>query len=242
MYGAVATTTHSEFEIDSPSRWKISRLFGIASLFIVLAFVPSSVYHQVPEIQQQVVFREPKVLVQRNGELNATLRIVPSLVDFGGNLSMVIRTFNGEFPGSTMVVDPGTVLRLTVVNELGGDICDPPINSVRCPNTTAIHIHGFHVSPETDDNVFQIVHPGETMQFVYHIPLNHPTGIFYIHPHFHGSSGFQTAYGMTSAVVVRDSTVNAGIEKDIGKLSFDLKMLLIMQFSHDGGNGGYWIW
>ena len=76
------------------------------------------------------------------------------------------------------------------------------MNTFRLPNTTALHVHGMHVSPSgAADNMFEAVAPGETREYVYDIPYTHYFGVFWYHPHFHGSSTLQML-GMAGAILV----------------------------------------
>ena len=53
------------------------------------------------------------------------------------------------------------------------------------------------------DNVLAAVRPGDVRDYVYEVPENHPTGTYWLHAHFHGSSAYETAYSMASALLVR---------------------------------------
>ena len=76
---------------------------------------------------------------------------------------------------------------------------------LRLPNTTNLHVHGLHVSPEgVADNVFRQIRPGESATYEYELPANHPSGTFWYHPHHHHSTTLQLASGMSGAIVVQD--------------------------------------
>lgn len=44
--------------------------------------------------------------------------------------------------------------------------------------------------------------PGETFDYEYHIPDNHPPGIYWYHPHCHGNTAEQTTAGLTGAIII----------------------------------------
>jgi FtsP/CotA-like multicopper oxidase with cupredoxin domain len=118
---------------------------------------------------------------------SSTLRLFDSFVR-----SLVL------FPGPTLSVLPGDILRVTVVNQLGG--VPPPTalphrrrmpedcTSANCtslmgshynhPNTTNLHTHGLHVSPALgSDNVMDVViGPGQSYTYTYVIPRDHMAG------------------------------------------------------------------
>jgi len=50
------------------------------------------------------------------------------------------------------------------------------------------------------------IQPGETRQYQYFVRSDHPDGMFWYHPHLHGSSAMQLASGMAGALMVRGPT------------------------------------
>eukprot|EP00968_Pinguiococcus_pyrenoidosus_P016392 scaffold1583_cov299-Pinguiococcus_pyrenoidosus.AAC.25 len=138
-------------------------------------------------------------------------------------LAYTSRLYEASLPGPTLEVQPGDSLYISLVNRLGANI--PllaeasgaflaaeqgyermhPWNTLRFPNTTNLHVHGMHVSPAgVADNVYRELGPGKAQQHVYRIPEDHPRGVFYYHPHAHGSSGLQVFNGMAGAIIVKD--------------------------------------
>ena len=79
---------------------------------------------------------------------------------------------------------------------------DPHV--LHCPNVTVVHVHGMHVSPsgKADNVLTRSIGPHEIYTNEYNIPLNQQEGLFYYHPHYHGSSGVQVAGGMAGAIIV----------------------------------------
>lgn len=76
-------------------------------------------------------------------------------------------------------------------------------NALKLPNTTSLHVHGMHVSPRPgSDDIYTAIAPGKAGTYTYRIPPNHPLGLYYYHPHLHGSSGLQAHGGMAGAIVV----------------------------------------
>ena len=87
--------------------------------------------------------REPRELRSRDGELAATLTVGAGPLEIGGD-EVIGKSYDGSFPGPTMVVAPGDWIRLEFVNNL-----DEPTN---------IHFHGFHTSPSgIADNVLRTI-------------------------------------------------------------------------------------
>ncbi|SFQ71468.1 Multicopper oxidase with three cupredoxin domains (includes cell division protein FtsP and spore coat protein CotA) [Amycolatopsis arida] len=68
---------------------------------------------------------------------------------------------------------------------------------------TNLHTHGLQVSPSGDsDNVFVRIDPLGSHQYSYDIPADHPAGLHWYHPHFHGSTSHQGWAGLSGPIVV----------------------------------------
>jgi FtsP/CotA-like multicopper oxidase with cupredoxin domain len=88
----------------------------------------------------------------------------------------------------TLHIKPGERLVVNLVNKL---------------EQTNIHFHGLHVSPTgSSDNIFRVVEPGETVKYVLDIPINHPIGTFWYHPHLHGLATTQVGGGMSGLIKI----------------------------------------
>lgn len=121
--------------------------------------------------------------------------------------------------GPTLVVRGGDQLRIKLINKLPFNPPAAPNDPFLYmkPNTTNLHTHGLHVYPGiynssspheygdyvVDSNSGGVVPQGDTRQYVYNLPVNHPAGPFYYHPQFHGSSALQGASLMQGAIMVR---------------------------------------
>jgi FtsP/CotA-like multicopper oxidase with cupredoxin domain len=125
-----------------------------------------------------------------------------------------------SYSGPTLVVKGGDQLRIRLVNNLP---VNPPFLALRDPtnymkpNTTNLHTHGLHVYPGiysdrkpleygdyvVDPNTGGVLPKGDSRQYVYSIPQDHPEGPFYYHPQYHGSSAIQVASLMSGAIMVR---------------------------------------
>ncbi|MEA5475765.1 multicopper oxidase family protein [Synechococcus sp. CCY9201] len=101
-----------------------------------------------------------------------------------------ILTYNGRSPGPRLEVRPGDAVRLRFRNTL-----EQPSN---------LHYHGLHVSPGgSADNVFLSIPGGESFAYAFEIPADHPAGLFYYHPHRHGTVSDQVFGGLGGMLVVR---------------------------------------
>jgi suppressor of ftsI len=111
--------------------------------------------------------------------------------------------FNGQTVAPIIRVSPGDTLRITYVNDLprpSGEQC----SIGACMNMTNLHFHGLGVSPKApaDDVLDMIARPGQTLNYVVHIPLNQQPGLYWYHTHPHGESEQQVVDGMSGAIIV----------------------------------------
>ncbi|WP_098056162.1 multicopper oxidase family protein, partial [Kocuria marina] len=126
----------------------------------------------------------------RDGALDLALEAAPARVRIGARTAHV-QAFNGSLPGPTLRVRPGDTLRVAMTNGL-----EAPTN---------LHVHGLHVSPEDNgDNPFVSIAPGDSFDYDFSLPDDHPPGTYWYHPHRHGHVADQLAAGLYGAIVVED--------------------------------------
>ncbi|WP_300345888.1 multicopper oxidase family protein [Nesterenkonia sp.] len=133
---------------------------------------------------------DPEVLVSRDGVLELDLIAAPTRIEVGGREASV-QAFNGSLPGPTLHVAPGDTIRVAMHNQLRV--------------WTNLHVHGLHVSPEGNgDNPFVSIAPGESFDYEFVLPADHPPGTYWYHPHRHGHVADQVAAGLYGAIIVED--------------------------------------
>ncbi len=149
----------------------------------------SSVPADEPDRQAATeTFREPPVVASRAGVLRVSLKPASSMVSVGGQRAMLV-AYNGLYIPPTLRVHPGDTIRLRLTNALA--------------EPTNLHTHGLTVSPRgNSDNVSLIVAPGQTQHYEIRLPTDHPSGLYWYHPHPHGFSDEQTRNGMSGALIV----------------------------------------
>ncbi|MHB1065437.1 MAG: multicopper oxidase family protein, partial [Georgenia sp.] len=131
---------------------------------------------------------EPEVLSSEAGLLRVELVAARTEVELAGRQARVL-TYNGSLPGATWRVRPGDRLEVRVVNTL-----DQPTN---------LHTHGLAVSPTGNgDNPFVSIAPGESFDYRFDLPEDHPSGVFWYHPHRHGTVADQVFGGMYGTIIV----------------------------------------
>ncbi|MGB5951621.1 MAG: multicopper oxidase family protein, partial [Ornithinimicrobium sp.] len=137
-------------------------------------------------------FFEPDVLSSKGGELAVRLEAAMGTYEVAG-LQARTMGFNGGLPGPTLRLRPGDTLKVELVNNL--------------EQVTNLHMHGLHVSPEgNSDNVFLAVEPGSSQQYEYRLPDDHPPGVYWYHPHHHGTVADQLFGGLYGAIIVEDDS------------------------------------
>lgn len=162
---------------------------------------------------------QPEVRSSQQGLLDTSLTCRVKSVPLAGK-TPIMAMYESSVPGPTLRVRPGDTLRINLVNTLDelpaglpldspflcsapdmGGMIVPPAGETVCD--TNLHLHGLHVSPSgNSDNIFVRVPAGESFQYEYQIPSNHPAGLNWFHPHLHGSVTSQVFGGMAGALIV----------------------------------------
>lgn len=148
----------------------------------------------------------PRAVKSAGGLLAVDLTCQPGTVDVGLSKRVSTVTFNGIVPAETWELEPGDTLKVNLVNNL------PELPSTLMPDMTRphlwtntnLHTHGLHVSPSgNSDNIFLDIPPGGSQKYEIHLPKDHPSGLFWYHPHRHGAVAQQVRGGMAGMIIVR---------------------------------------
>jgi FtsP/CotA-like multicopper oxidase with cupredoxin domain len=155
---------------------------------------------------------EPPVLRGTGGVLDVRLEAAERRVRLAEREATTL-SYNGGVPGPTLHLQPGDRLRVDLVNRL-----NLPTN---------LHTHGLRVSPQGNgDNVFVTVEPGASLRYDYRLPDDHPSGVYWYHPHHHGLVADQVFGGLYGAIIVGDLTPIPVTRE---------RILVISDISLDGG-------
>jgi FtsP/CotA-like multicopper oxidase with cupredoxin domain len=142
---------------------------------------------------------EPEVLRSREGRLSVELVAARREVHLAGRRAQLL-TYNGSVPGQTWRVRPGDRIEVRLHNEL-----DTPTN---------LHTHGLEVSPrDNGDNSFLSIEPGQSFDYRFDLPEDHPPGVFWYHPHRHGTVTDQLFGGLYGALIVDGDDVPVSRER-----------------------------
>ena len=168
--------------------------------------------------------------------------------------SVLLRSFDGKLTGDTIRVRPGDTIYLEYVNDLpAGQIVkhpqEPLINHHGAPfsfDITNLHTHGLHVdpvgSPENppvyaSDNVLIEIAPGGSQLYRIKIPEDHPSGLYWYHPHLHGSTAIQVSSGMSGALLIEGGGKDNGELASVPAVAAARRDILVLQQIRFGGDG-----
>jgi FtsP/CotA-like multicopper oxidase with cupredoxin domain len=139
--------------------------------------------------RRRAVGRGQKVFRSSGGQLRAEVRAARTAVNLAGR-SASLYTFNGSLPGPRFEVRAADSVTLRLDNALGEE--------------TNLHYHGLHIPPTGEaDNIFLHVPDGESFTYQFSIPSTHPAGLFWVHPHLHGTVARQVSLGLAMPFVIR---------------------------------------
>ncbi|MGB3693763.1 MAG: multicopper oxidase domain-containing protein [Spirulinaceae cyanobacterium] len=131
----------------------------------------------------------PQLHKSTNGLLELGLQASERPVNLDGKQADLL-TYNGQIPAPRLEAKAGDQVRIHFTNNLS--------------QPTNIHYHGLHIPIVGNaDNVFLKIKPGDKLTYEFKIPLNHPGGTFWYHPHLHGLVAEQLFGGLAGLFIVR---------------------------------------
>lgn len=218
------TTTKTSSTASEPTRraalqWAFGLTTGTA-----LAALPGCGGGYTPT---QDTLPEPNVLTSVGGMLSLdlsaqyasqTLTVGGAQASYPGDakkLATALRSFNGQYMAPTLLLTLGDTLRINLINKLPTNVSgQSKVGYLNYQNSTNLHFHGLHVDPRefrpgvfgdyVVDTAEAGVLPGKNRQHEVTIPMDHTNGIYWYHPHLHGSSNVQVSSGMFGAIIIRD--------------------------------------
>lgn len=198
-------------------------------------------------------WREPDLWQPDGGVQTLRIKCVEYKI---GEDRVRLRSYNGgvtnpqNLTGPTIRIKPGTDLRIDLWNDLPvattGDCPNAKIRQTGgFPNTTNLHTHGLHVSPNSfqeggqtyhSDNVLIHIDPkagGNLAKFWIKVPRDHPAGTFWYHAHDHGSTAVQLANGMAGALIIE-----GGIDELFKQKGVQERLFVCQQIPYQKDGGG----
>ena len=109
-------------------------------------------------------------------------------------------------------------------------------------NTTNLHVHGIQTTPHlfspvgtSDPSAMMIgIQPGQSFTYRLPVPADHPSGLFWYHPHHHGSTDIQVSGGMAGLIVVR------GPIDEVPEIKAAREIFMVFQTLDVNQNGNLW--
>jgi FtsP/CotA-like multicopper oxidase with cupredoxin domain len=150
-------------------------------------------------------FKDPlEMPCVRTGNLvEVNLMAKTSPINITGTIANLM-TYNGSYPGPTIGVRQGDILRIHLTNALPATTQTNLLGYQQ--NITNLHTHGWHVSPKPPgDYVMYDLPPGQTYIHEYDTALQEAGTLNFYHPHKHGVAAEQYWAGLVGALVVEDS-------------------------------------
>lgn len=128
------------------------------------------------------------------------------------SVNAYLRSYNGGL-APTLCLNAGDTLRIRLKNRLpANDSKYSSLDFLNYQNSTNLHFHGLHVDPKEIrpgvygdymvDTPDAGVIPGADRQHEVTLPADHANGIYWYHPHLHGSTTTQVLNGMFGAILI----------------------------------------
>ena len=164
-----------------------------------------------PAAQSPVV--NPPDIYSTNGVIDIQMNYQTSVDDSGRTLFCFVTSDGMEEP--TLHVNPGDTIKIKLTNQVpqapGGRSEVMSNGTLTCGSATMtdstvnMHFHGTNTSPtcHSDEVIHTLVNSGETFQYVLHIPKDEPPGLYWYHPHVHGTSSHMLQGGATGMIEVQ---------------------------------------
>jgi FtsP/CotA-like multicopper oxidase with cupredoxin domain len=165
--------------------------------------------------RRRAAAKGPPILRSAGAQLNAEIHVSGEELTLGNRTARLF-AFNGQVPGPRLEARPGDEVTIHLTNGLG--------------EPTNLHFHGMHIPPTgTADNIFLQIPPGDSLTYRFTLPRNHPAGLFWFHPHLHGSVARQVARGLAAPFVIRGE-----IDAIPEVAAADESILVLQDFEIDG--------
>jgi FtsP/CotA-like multicopper oxidase with cupredoxin domain len=133
----------------------------------------------------------PPEIASKNGRLSATLTVEPAELAVAGQNVTFPALYDGLYTPPVLRVQPGDTIQLLLNN-----FAHLPTN---------VHYHGFNVTPQKGgDDIYISIDQGDSFQYDFPIPADHPQGLYWYHPHRDPLLNTQIAGGMAGGIIVGD--------------------------------------
>jgi len=220
---------------------------GLLFILSLTVFMPATAWADggiCPRPAPQTEVLPPPDLFSVNGVLDVTLNYYTSVDDQGRTLFCFVTSDGKESP--TLHVNPGDTIKINLTNQVPAAPGAPREKmftpAVACGSTDMtvssinMHFHGTNTSPKchSDEVIHTLINSGETFQYVLNIPKDEPPGLYWYHPHVHGTSSQMLQGGATGMIEVEGI---ANIQPAVAGLPERFLILRDQQFTEDASKG-----
>lgn len=166
----------------------LSRIIAGLSLLILVSVLSTGGCSDKKKKPERETFVNPVIIHSQNGVIDEVFDVIFSENQVNGK-SFVSATYNGTFVPPVLSVRRGDRIHLRVNNTID--------------QMTNMHYHGMNISPlSPSDDIFIMITPSSSFDYVLDIPEDHPEGMFYYHPHLYGLTEEQIMGGMSGGLLV----------------------------------------
>ncbi|HVK25553.1 MAG TPA: multicopper oxidase domain-containing protein [Actinokineospora sp.] len=117
------------------------------------------------------------------------LSVGESTVEIVPGVRTKVLTYNGQFPGPTILARQGRTAKIVVTNTL--------------TSATAIHLHGGNVPADSDGHPMHVIEPGRSRTYTY--PNIQRAGTLWYHDHAHHMEAEQVYRGLSGLYLIEDA-------------------------------------
>ncbi|HEX4860642.1 MAG TPA: multicopper oxidase domain-containing protein [Rhizomicrobium sp.] len=165
-----------------------------------------------PRLPAQSPVSNPPDIYSQNGIIDISMNYYTSVDDAGRSLFCFVTSDGMESP--TLHVNPGDTIKIRLTNQVpntsggrsmavsnSGDVCG---NANMTDASINMHFHGTNTAPQchSDEVIHTLINSGESFTYVLHIPRDEPPGLYWYHPHVHGTSSHMLQGGATGMIEV----------------------------------------
>jgi blue copper oxidase len=171
-------------------------------------------------LASQGTTRNPLRIPSTIGPSGSSLTARAASSDLGGGQLSSVLSYNGLFPGPTVVAARGNSVSIPFTNQLS--------------EQSSIHWHGMIVPTSADGQPKDAVQPGGSR--TYSFTINQRACLNWYHPHPHMLTGKQVCLGLAGAFIVRDS-IESGLGLPAG--AYEVPLIIRDATLDSGGNLTY---
>jgi FtsP/CotA-like multicopper oxidase with cupredoxin domain len=189
----------------------------LGGLFFALCFawlIPTTAFADgaCPRPAAQIEVPRPPDIYSTNGKIDIKMNYFTAMDGEGRTLFCFVTSDGLEAP--TLHINPGDTIHIALTNQVpeapGAPVEKMFSRDVACGDTEMtissvnMHFHGTNTSPKchSDEVIHTLINSGHTFNYTLHVPTDEPPGLYWYHPHVHGTSSQMVQGGASGALEV----------------------------------------